>query len=98
MALSLGGGHPKPILQSTFVLSYPEFSPDGRWLAYASDETGRNEVYVQPHQALTRGYDVSRDGQTFYLTQPKERPPIHATHMVLVQNWAEELQRRVPPK
>ena len=26
----------------------PQFSPDGRWLAYASDESGRSEVYVQP--------------------------------------------------
>ncbi len=28
--------------------SYPEFSPDGKWLAYASDTSGRFEVYVQP--------------------------------------------------
>ena len=27
----------------------PRFSPDGRWLAYVSDETGRDEVYVQPY-------------------------------------------------
>ena len=26
----------------------PRFSPDGRWLAYRSDESGRNEVYVRP--------------------------------------------------
>ena len=27
---------------------YPEFSPDGRWIAYTSDESKRNEVYVRP--------------------------------------------------
>jgi hypothetical protein len=48
------------------------------------------------NQFATRDYDVSPDGQTFYLTQLKQRPPIRATEMVLVQNWVEELKRRVP--
>jgi serine/threonine-protein kinase len=29
--------------------SFPEFSPDGKWLAYCSNETGRSELYVQPY-------------------------------------------------
>jgi len=41
----------------------PTLSPDGRWLAYASDETGRTEVYVRPfpNAGLAR-YTVSRNG------------------------------------
>jgi len=36
-------------VQSNAADSYPEFSPDGKWLAYASEVSGRLEVYVQPY-------------------------------------------------
>jgi serine/threonine-protein kinase len=39
----------KPFLQTSFNESQPALSPDGRWLAYASNETGQSEVYVQPY-------------------------------------------------
>jgi serine/threonine-protein kinase len=39
-----------------------EFSPDGAWIAYASDETGRSEVYVQPFPALNRRTQISQGG------------------------------------
>ena len=35
------------VLQSQFLEQQPQLSPDGRWLAYASNESGRFEVYVQ---------------------------------------------------
>src|SRR5271169_1830888 len=38
---------PYAYLQTPFNERMPAFSPDGRWLAYASDESGRFEVYVQ---------------------------------------------------
>ena len=44
-------GKPTVFLNSPFTETYPMFSPDGRWLAYASDESGRNEVYVGPFLA-----------------------------------------------
>jgi Tol biopolymer transport system component len=37
---------PKPYLQTSFNETFGLVSPDGRWLAYLSDETGQNEVYV----------------------------------------------------
>ncbi len=40
----------------------PEFSPDGRYLAYNSDETGRFEVYVQPFPEGSRKVQVSTNG------------------------------------
>lgn len=40
------------------------FSPDGRWVAYASDETGRPEIYVQPFQGPGERQRVSRAGGT----------------------------------
>lgn len=40
----------------------PTFSPDGRWLAYVSNESGRSEVYVQPHPGPGGKWAVSTDG------------------------------------
>lgn len=37
-----------PWLQTRFMELDAQFSPDGRWIAYASNDTGRFEVYVQP--------------------------------------------------
>jgi hypothetical protein len=51
-ALPLTGDRkPIPLLQSEFNEYMGQLSPDGRWLAYASDESGRPEVYVQPFTA-----------------------------------------------
>ena len=38
------------------------FSPDGKWIAYTSDESGRNEVYVRPFPAGGGRWQVSTDG------------------------------------
>ena len=43
-----GSTEPEPFLETSSIERWPAFSPDGRWLAYASDETGRMEVYVRP--------------------------------------------------
>jgi hypothetical protein len=45
-----------------------------------------------------RGYDVTPDGQRFLMVREVPQPPARVTHIVLVQNWTEELKRRVPPK
>ncbi|MBZ5609988.1 MAG: serine/threonine-protein kinase [Acidobacteriia bacterium] len=44
---ALRAGKPEPFLQTQFNDRDASFSPDGRWIAYASDETGTNEVYVR---------------------------------------------------
>ena len=41
---------------------YPSFSPDGRWIAYESDETGRPEIYADPFAAVGGHVQVSSDG------------------------------------
>jgi Tol biopolymer transport system component len=43
-----GSRTPFPFAQTEFDERDPRFSPDGRWLAYHSDESGRNEVYLRP--------------------------------------------------
>jgi Periplasmic component of the Tol biopolymer transport system len=162
-----GDRRPRPLVQTRFGDAYPDLSPDGRWLAYSSDESGRNEVYVQPYpgpgprQAVSanggtgpawshdgrelfytttqafggqatltrmmavpvtlqptftagaprqlfegrygatqgiRSYDVTADGRRFLMVQQKERPPVAAAEMILVQNWIEEVKARVSVK
>ena len=57
-----GDRKPHPFFKSPFAETGGAFSPDGQWLAYASDESGRNEVYVQPFPAGGRKVQISRDG------------------------------------
>jgi len=38
----------KPLLQEKYVEAQPHISPNGPWMAYTSNESGRNEVYVRP--------------------------------------------------
>jgi serine/threonine-protein kinase len=55
-------GH--PLLPDSRAQEYsPTLSPDGRWLAYASDESGRDEVYIRPFpNATSAKYAISRKG------------------------------------
>lgn len=43
-----GGGKPVPLLQGTPNQIFAVFSPDAKWVAYSSDESGKWEVYVAP--------------------------------------------------
>ena len=54
--LSLGGDRqPRPFLQMPFNERHGMFSPDGGWIAYTSDESGRDEVYVQAFPKSQQG-------------------------------------------
>jgi Tol biopolymer transport system component len=52
---------------------FPEFSPDGRWLAYASNESGRNEIYVRSFPDGKRTLPISTEGGTAPLWAPDGR-------------------------
>jgi serine/threonine-protein kinase len=52
----------EPFADSTFDETAPAFSPDGRWLAYVSNQSGRNEVYVRAIEARPDVAMISRDG------------------------------------
>jgi serine/threonine-protein kinase len=57
-----GGRSVQPFLATAFHESSPRFSPDGRWMAYVSNESGRSEVYVRPLADPSRKSQVSVDG------------------------------------
>ena len=58
------GGKPSVFLQTPYNETTVRFSPDGRWVAYVSDASGRNEVYVQPFPGPGGKYQVSTEGGT----------------------------------
>jgi Tol biopolymer transport system component len=64
--LPLEGDHkPVPYLQTPFSEFCAQFSPDGRWIAYVSDESGRFEVYVQTVPASGPKWQISSAGGDF---------------------------------
>ena len=54
----------QPFLDSRFNEIGPRFSPDGHWMTYASDESGRYEVYVQPFPGPGGKWQISTEGGT----------------------------------
>ena len=60
--LDVRSGRVTPFLNSQYEEWYPEFSPDGRWMAYTSDESNRQEVYVRPFPGPGMKQQVSIEG------------------------------------
>ncbi len=77
-----GGGKPLRITETPFLKENSQISPDGRWIAYESDEPGRFEVYIQSfpepglkQQVSTAGGTVprwSRDGKELFYISPDQ--------------------------
>jgi len=62
-ALPLFGDRtPIPIVQTGFTKTGPAVSPDGKWLAYITNESGRNEVYITPFPGGGAKWQVSTNG------------------------------------
>ena len=55
-------GKPTVFLNSPFPEQEPMFSPDGRWLAYMSNESGRDEIYVRPFPGPGGKWQLSAAG------------------------------------
>ena len=62
-AASSGQGRkPSLFLQTAFNEASPMFSPDGHWIAYVSDESGVQEIYVRPFPGASGKWQVSTEG------------------------------------
>ncbi len=64
-----GDQKPFPFLRTPFAEEQGQFSPDGKWIAYASDDTGKAEIYVQNFPATGAKWRISTNGGT----QPRWR-------------------------
>ena len=57
-----GDRKPFPVVQTEFTETLATFSPDGRWIAYTTNETGQPNVYVQPFLRAGGKYRISPNG------------------------------------
>ena len=71
--LQLSDRKAQPFLRTPFNESVPQFSPDGRWLAYISDESGHFEIYVQPYPGPGSKWQISTEGGTEPVWNPNGR-------------------------
>jgi dipeptidyl aminopeptidase/acylaminoacyl peptidase len=70
-----------PVLQTPFIEEQAHISPDGQWIAYVSNESGKWEVYLQGFPRSNRKWPIStaggsqprwrRDGREIYFVDPK---------------------------
>jgi dipeptidyl aminopeptidase/acylaminoacyl peptidase len=60
-----GSQKPFPFLHGEFHEVNAEFSPDGHWIAYSSDESGRSEIYVTPFDGASGKRQISTGGGRF---------------------------------
>jgi serine/threonine protein kinase len=75
-AMSMGNDKARmTLLQEKYLEAQPRISPDGRWMAYISDESGQNEVYVRPFPEVESGgrWQVSTNGGDSPLWSPDGR-------------------------
>ena len=72
LALIDGGGRGslQPLLVDQFDTQYPALSPDGRWLAFVSNQSGGQQVYVRPLVGPGRQVQVSQEGGTEPMWSP----------------------------
>jgi Tol biopolymer transport system component/predicted Ser/Thr protein kinase len=71
--LPLKDGKPQPFLRTASVETAPRFSPDGRFIAYASDESGRIEIYVRSYPGPGGKWQISSEGGSEPVWNPKGR-------------------------
>ena len=88
----VGKPTPRPLIQSPALEAWAEVSPDGKWLAYGADTSGRFEVYVQPfpgpgprEQISINGGAAplwSRNGRELFFMSDDDRPGVQRINAV----------------
>jgi len=67
------GAQPQSWLQTPFAEGYPRFSPDGRWVAYVSNESGKDEVYAAQFDKPLERVQISNGGGAHPVWSPNGR-------------------------
>jgi serine/threonine-protein kinase len=87
----LVAGPPEPFLATPAIEVYPAFSPDGRWIAYASNESGGWEIYVREFPGGTLNVKVSEGGGRVPRWAPGGREIFYSTEDHRLMTAAYEL-------
>jgi serine/threonine-protein kinase len=87
--------HPKPgrpelFLHTSADNQWPVFSPDGRWIAYRSSDSGSHQIYVRSFRGPSGKWQISEDGGTNIIWSRNGRELFYTTprHEVMVVNYA----------
>jgi len=81
-------GKPEPFLRTPFDENVPMFSPDSRWIAYRSNETGSSEIYVQSFPGPGGKWQISNGGGLYAFWSRDGRELFYETadnHIVKVE-------------
>jgi serine/threonine-protein kinase len=70
---------PQPFLRTAFNELDPVFSPDGRWITYASDESGPMQLYVRPFPGPGGKWQISSGGGEYAFWSPNGREMFYET-------------------
>jgi Tol biopolymer transport system component/tRNA A-37 threonylcarbamoyl transferase component Bud32 len=83
-------GQPFPFLNTRFAEGHAAFSPDGRWLAYTSLESGRGEVYIRAFPGAGRKLQISSGGGMFPTWSLSRNELFYQTqdHRMMVSTYA----------
>ena len=89
-----------PLIQTPFKEDRPALSPDGRWIAYRSNESEQYEIYVRPFPSVENGkWQISRDGGHSPLWDPQRQELFYRNGdaLMVVRYEAEPtFTRRIP--
>ena len=94
-------GKPELFLRTPTGATNPRFSPDGRWIAYRSNESGNPEIYVRPFPAGNGGkWQISSGGGLFALWSNNGRDLFYETsdHRIMVVNYTVNGESFMPGK
>jgi Tol biopolymer transport system component len=93
---------PELYLKTLHGAATPAFSPDGRWLAYVSDESGKNEVYVRafpPQASRERQWQISNSGGELQVWSRSRHELVYeADDQLMVVNYTANGDSFVPKK
>jgi serine/threonine-protein kinase len=94
-------GKPELFLRTPANETVPRFSPDGRWIAYRSSESGEYQIYVRPFPSAGGGkWQISTDGGLYGLWSNNGRQLFYVTtdNRIMVVDYAVEGASFVPGK
>jgi serine/threonine-protein kinase len=84
-------GKPEPFVGTPADENVPQFSPDGRWIAYHSNESGNSEIYVRAFPAGNGGkWQISSGGGLYALWSNNGRKPFYESldNKIMVVDYA----------